>query len=337
MNATPSRRRILALTAAGAAVSTRPLTGVARAMAATTPETVVYVSNAGDPCICIFAMNRATGDLDLIDKTAIPGTDKPSPTSMPLALTPDRRHLYAALRSEPYTVAAFAVDHATGRLNHLGNAPLVASMAYIITDRSGRYLLAASYPQSLLSINPIGADHRVVATPTQVLHTKPKAHCVLVDASNKYAYCTNLGGDIIMELRFDAAHGTVSPNDPAEIATEHGAGPRHMAFHPNGRFLFLITETTATIGSYRVDRADGTLEAVQFVDMLPPDHKGEIAAADLHVTPDGHFLYGSERKTSSLAGFRIDPQHGTLSPIGRWPTETTPRGFGIDPRGRFLL
>lgn len=306
-------------------------------MATTTPQTVVYVSNAGDPSISIFAMNRATGDLAPIDRIAIPGANKPSPTSMPLALTPDRRFLYAALRSEPYTVASFAIERTSGRLSHLGNAPLAASMAYVITDRSGRYLLAASYPQSLLSINPIGADHQIVGTPTQVLHTQPKAHCVVVDATNKYAYCTNLGGDIIMELRFDAAHGRVSPNDPAEIATKRGAGPRHLAFHPSGNFLFLITETTATIGSYRIERTNGALEAIQFVDMLPADHKGEIAAADLHVTPDGHFLYGSERKTSSLAGFRIDPLHGTLSPIGRWPTETTPRGFNIDPRGRFLL
>src|SRR5207302_10698238 len=119
-------------------------------------------------------------------------------------------------------------------------------------------------------------------------------------------------------------------------AAKPGGGPRPLAVQPGGRFVEPGTATTATIGTYAVG-ATGTLKELQFVDMLAPDYTGAIAAADLHVTPDGQFLYGSERRTSTLAGFRIDPANGTLSPIGRWPTETTPRGFAIDPRGRFLL
>ncbi|MBV9861280.1 MAG: lactonase family protein [Alphaproteobacteria bacterium] len=306
-------------------------------MAETPPETVVYVSNAGSKEIHVLAMNRTTGDLELIDKTPVPGTDKPSPTSMPMAQSPDHRFLYAALRSEPFPAASFAIDATSGKLTHLGSAPLADSMAYIITDRAGRYLLSASYPGSKLAINPIDGSGRVQGQATQVLPTKPKAHCVLVDASNKFAYCTNLGGDIIMQMKFDANAGTVAPNEPAEIATKSGAGPRHLAFHPNRRFLYLITETTATIGTYAIDPQNGTLKELQFVNMLPPDFNEQPAAADLHVTPDGRFLYGSERKSSILAGFRIDPEQGTLTPIGRFPTEKTPRGFGIDPRGRFLL
>ena len=160
---------------------------------------------------------------------------------------------------------------------------------------------------------------------------------MVVDASNQHVYCPVLAQDIVMQLKFDPARGTVAPNTPAEIATKPGAGPRHLAFHPSGRFLYLITETTATIGAYAVDPANGTLKELQFVDMLAADYTGAIAAADLHVTPDGQFLYGSERRTSTLAGFRIDPAKGTLTPIGRTPTETMPRGFAIDPRGRFLL
>jgi 6-phosphogluconolactonase len=140
-----------------------------------------------------------------------------------------------------------------------------------------------------------------------------------------------------MQLKFDPATGTVSPNTPDSIRTKEGAGPRHMAFHPNGRFLYLITETTSTIGTYAVDPGNGTLKELQFVSALPAEFKDQPAAADLHVTPDGKFLYGSERKTSTLHGFKIDPEKGTLSPIGHFPTETTPRGFGIDPRGKYLL
>lgn len=306
-------------------------------MAQSSPETVVYVSNAGSKEVFVFAMNRATGDLDLIETVPVPGTDAPSPASLPMAQSPDHRFLYAQLRSPPFPVSSFAIDPASGRLTHLGHTPLADQMAYLITDRGGHFLLGASYAGSKLAINPIGGNGVVQEPPTQVLETKPKAHCVLVDGANKFAYCTNLGGDIIMQLKFNAATGTVAPNTPESVSTKPGAGPRHMAFHPSRRFLYLITETTATIGSYAVDPEKGTLGEVQFVDMLPADVKEPPAAADLHVTPDGKFLYGSERKTSSLAGFRIDPDKGTLTPIGRWPTEKTPRGFAIDPRGRFLV
>jgi 6-phosphogluconolactonase len=131
--------------------------------------------------------------------------------------------------------------------------------------------------------------------------------------------------------------GRLLPNTPGEIRTKAGAGPRHLAFHPNGRFLYLITETTDTIGACAIDAGSGTLRELQFVDALQSDFKGQPAAADLHVTPDGRFLYGSERRTSTLAGYRIDPEKGTLSPIGHFPTEKTPRGFAIDSGSRFLL
>jgi 6-phosphogluconolactonase len=137
-------------------------------------------------------------------------------------------------------------------------------------------------------------------------------------------------------MKFDAMQGTLTPNEPPTISTKAGAGPRHLRLHPNGKFLYVITETTATIGAYAVDKDKGTLTELQFVETLPAEFKGEVSAADLQVTPDGKFLYGSERETSTLTGFRIDPDKGTLSPVGRFDTEKTPRGFAIDPRGKFL-
>lgn len=306
-------------------------------MAESTPDTVVYVSNAGSKEIYIFRMNRDSGELQMLEKVPVPGTDKPSPASMPMALTPDRRFLYAALRSDDFPVSSFAIDPSSGRLKHLATTPLQDSMAYIVTDRTGRYLLSASYPANKLTINPIDPNGHVVEKTTQIIPSKSKAHCILVDATNKYCYATSLGSDAITEWIFDRATGTLSPNGPGEVHTKPGAGPRHIALHPNRRFLYLITETTDTIGTYAVDPASGTLEELQFVDALRADFKEHPAAADLHVSPDGRFLYGSERKTSTLAGYRIDPEKGTLSPIGHFATEKTPRGFNIDPRGRFLL
>src|SRR5260370_1100927 len=189
---------------------------------------------------------------------------------MPMALSPDRGFLHVALRSEPFTVASFTIDKASGRLKHLGNAPLDASMAYTTVDRSGRWLLSASYPGGKLTINPIDAEGRVTAPPSQIVVDRPKAHCVLVDASNTHAYCSVLAQDIIMQLKFDAAKGTVSPNTPEEIATKTGAGPRHMAFHPSGKFLYLITETTATIGAYAVNPHNGPLNHLQLLTIPTP-------------------------------------------------------------------
>jgi 6-phosphogluconolactonase len=301
------------------------------------PDTVVYVSNAASKEIYVLALNRESGELTLLDEVPVPGTDKPSPASMPMAVTPDHRFLIAALRTEPFPASSFAIDGASGRLTHFATTPLQDSMAYIVTDRTGRFLLSASYPGNKLTINPIDANGHVVEKTTQIIPNRPKSHCILVDATNKYCYATSLGSDIVMEWKFDPATGTLSPNAPGEVHTKPGAGPRHMALHPNGRFLYLITETTDTIGSYGIDPASGTLTELQFVDALPADFKDQPAAADLHVTPDGRFLYGSERKTGTLAGYRIDPEKGTLSPIGHFPTEKTPRGFKIEPRGRFLL
>jgi len=210
-------------------------------------------------------------------------------------------------------------------------------MAYINTDNSGRYLLCASYVGAKLAIYPIDpATHIPDAKATQILDTKPKAHCVYVGAGNAI-YVPVLGGDEVLELVLDPKTGIVSPNGPGKVETKPGAGPRHFTIHPNGRWAYLITETTATIGTYAVDPRGGQLTEIAFVDTGDWNGKDSAAASDIHVTPDGNFVYGAVRTTSTLHGYRIDPGKGTLTPIGKFVTEKTPRGFNIDPRGRFLL
>jgi 6-phosphogluconolactonase len=331
-----TRRKTLAL-GLGALALPSPFIGRWKAMAQSTPDTAVYVSNAASKEIYVLAMNRDSGELTLLDKVLVPGTDKPSPSSMPMAVTPDHRFLYAALRSDNFPASSYAIDRTSGRLTHLATTPLPDSMAYIVTDRTGRYLLSASYPGNKVTINPIDANGQVVEKTTQIIADRPKAHCILVDAADKNFYATSLGADLVMALRFDPGTGTLSPNGRGGIHTKAGAGPRHLAFHPNGRFLYLITETTATIGTYAIDKNEGTLSELQFVDTGDYNGKDSAAASDIHVTPDGKFVYGAVRTTSTLHGFKADSDKGTLTPVGKWPTEKTPRGFNIDPRGRFLL
>ena len=331
-----SRRRVLAAGLSGVAgLGALDLTGQRNAIAQSTPDTVIYVSNAGSKDIHVLSMNRESGALDLIEKVAVPGSDKPSPQSLPMALSPDKRYLYAQLRGEPYPVSTFAIDPASGRLNHLGTTPLIDQMAYINVDKTGRFLLAASYVGGKLAIYPINAQRVVERKETQVVDGNPKAHCVVIDAGNRNVYVPVLELDVVLELKFDPATGTVMPNGSGRIATKPKAGPRHFTFHPNGKFAYLLTETTATVGAYAIDAASGRLTELQFVPTH--DYAEQPNASDIHVTPNGKFLYAAERRSSMLTGFNIDPNKGTLTPIGRFPTEKVPRGFAIDPRGKFVL
>jgi len=299
--------------------------------------TRVYVSNAESKEIFVLDMDRQSGALAPIERILVPGTDVPSPTSLPMAVSPDRRFLYAALRSPNFPASCFAIDPASGQLTHLGSAKLVSAMAYIVTDRTGRFLLCASYTDAKLAIYPLDAAGLIEPRATQIMETGPNAHCIVLDAANRFAYAAVLGADHVMQMVFDAEAGTLAPNAPPSIATRKNAGPRHLTFHPSGRFLYLLNQTDATVSTYRIEAGSGTLTEIEMVATLPQHFLGEANAADIHATPDGRFLYASERQTSTLTGFRIDPANGLLSPIGHWPTETTPRGFAIDPRGRFLL
>src|SRR4051794_18041010 len=241
-------------------------------MAQGTPDTVVYVSNAGSKDIHVLAMNRVTGALAPIETVAVPGTDVPSPTSLPMAMSPDKRFLYAQLRSAPYPVSTFAVDPATGRLGHRGITPLVDQMAYLNTDRAGKFLLAASYFGAKLAIYPIDPQGVVQPTATQILGTKPKAHCVVIDAGNQNLYVPVLGGDEVLVMTFDPTRGTVTPNGPGTVASKAGAGPRHLTFHPGGKFAYLLNEASATIATYAIEPS-GMLRELQVVETgTYPDH-----------------------------------------------------------------
>ncbi len=293
-------------------------------------KTIAYVSNADSREIVVLRLAE-DGTLSEIERV------KTSGTVMPLAVSPDRRFLFAALRSEPFGAASYRIDRQTGRLSHIATAPLPGSMPYIATDQTGRYLLSASYQSAIVAVSAIDAEGRASAAALQVLNTGPNAHCIVTDPANRFAFVPCLGGDHVMQLRFDAKTGRLSPNAPAAVSTRKGAGPRHIVLHPDGRLAFLINELDATVMSFAFDPAAGTLAPLSTASALPAGFSGKPWAADIHVTPDGRFVYASERTSSTLAGFAVDDATGALRPIGHWPTETQPRGFAIDPRGRYLL
>jgi 6-phosphogluconolactonase len=295
-------------------------------------EWTVYVANADSADIAVLALDRASGTLREVDRFATAGM------VMPLALRPDRSVLYASIRSEPLRVLSLAIDRASGRLSQIGSAPLPASMCWISTDATGRFLLSASYGGSVVAVSPIG-DDGVARAAGQVVATEEKAHAFQVSPDNRFAFATCLGGGVVRQFRFDASSGRIDHNDPPAWRARAGAGPRHFVFHPHAAFVYLLLELDATIDVLALDRARGTLASTGcVVSLLPPNFAGGAPwAADLHCTPDGRFLYASERRSSTLSSFAIDPQSGALAPLEQVATEAEPRGFALTPDGRFLV
>ncbi|MDR7377152.1 6-phosphogluconolactonase [Rhodoferax ferrireducens] len=320
-------------------VSTRPARA-ARSIVATSAwllamgsvhaATFVYVSNADSQDISVLELDRSQGIVKPVETVPVAGT------VMPMVVSQDKRFLYAALRSQPYRVTSFAIDASNGRLRKLGEAPLADSMANIDLDATGRWLFAASYPGHKITVNSIGKDGAVGAV-QQLLPTAPNAHAIHADANNRFVLASSLGGDSLSIWRFDAEKGLLTPNDPASVSAAPKSGARHFIWDKAQRFLYLINEVDASLYVYAWDAARGSLRELQRATTLPSGFTGKPWAADMHLTPDGKFLYASERTSSTISAFRVDASSGLLQPLGQTATEKTPRGFAIDSTGRFLV
>jgi 6-phosphogluconolactonase len=313
--------------------------------------TFVYVSNADDGDIGVYRL-LDSGELQ-------PGARAKAATIvMPMAVSPDKRYLYAASRSKPFLVHAYTIDRATGALSLLASSPLAESFPYISVDRTGRYLFGAGYGAALVSVNAIGADGRVAAEPLQVIPVGRNAHSIRVDESNKFAFVPTLGSDQVFQFTFDAKTGRLASNTPAIFLMKAGTGPRHFITSADNKFVYVLSELLATVTTFALDGKTGLLTEVSSATGLPPDTKlapgaprgavgvagvparntdNDIWAADIHMTPNGKYLYITERTIHTLAGFSVDGASGKLTYLGSTPTERQPRGFAIDPKGRFLV
>ena len=311
------------------------LLGAGFSVPSASAATFVYVGNADSQDVTILEL-KSSGDLTPVETAGVPGPAKPG-GSLPLAVSPDKKRLFVGLRNEPYSAVTFAIDAGTGKLKLVGSGPLADSMAYVVTDRSAKFLLGASYGGNKVTVNPIGPDG-VVQPAQQIVATQPNAHCIMPDPSNRYVLHTSLGGDLVYQDKFDVKTGKLTPNDPPSVSVKAKAGARHLVFSPNKRFVYLVNELDASIYVFPWDARTGTLKKeVQVTTSLPGGFEGKPWAADIHLTPDGKFLYASERTTSTLAAFSVDLKTGMLTSIDSYPTETQPRGFNIDPTGRYLL
>jgi 6-phosphogluconolactonase len=314
--------------------------------------TFVYVSNAEDGEIGSYRL-LDSGELQPLVRF------KAASAVMPMAVSPDRRFLYAASRSKPFSVHAYSITSSTGALTPLATSPLAESFPYISLDRTGRFLFGASYGGHLVSVNAIGADGRVAAEPLQVIPVGRNAHAIRVDESNRFAFVPTLGTDQMFGFTFDAKSGRLASNTPAVYQMKAGTGPRHFVTSSDNRFLYALSELQGSVTTFALDAKTGLLTEVSSASGLPADTKlgpgaprgavggpgappprntdNDVWAADIHLTPNGRFLYISERTSSSLGAFSVDGATGKLTYLSSTPTERQPRGFAIDPKGRFLV
>lgn len=309
-------------------------------------RTFVYVANADDATISRYSLDEQAGTLQAL------GNTQAASKVMPMALSPDQSHLYASIRSAPFRVISYRLDPQSGDLQQQGETPLPNSMANIDTDRSGRYLLAASYGDHLVSVSPIAADG-LVSPVQQVVPTGHNAHAIHASPDNRYVISSSLGDDQLMQFRFDQQTGTLSANTPAFVKTAEGTGPRHFLFSADGRYCYVLGELSGTVTTYGYDASTGQLDVkgttagvpageLGLVNGLPPtqkptDGQARVWAADMHLSKDGQYLYVSERTRSIISVLHISPDTGLPEYQGRIQVEQQPRGFALTADGQFMV
>ncbi len=274
-----------------------------------------------------------------------------------LAIAPNQKFLYAVGELSDVNgkkggaVNAFAIDAATGDLKLLNQQSSVgAGPCHIVVDRTGKNALVANYGGGSAAALPIHADGKLGEASSFVQHkgssvnpgnqSAPHAHSINVDAANRFVCVADLGLDKVLVYRLDPDKGTITANDPPAASVEAGSGPRHFAFHPNGKNAYVINEIKLTVTAFQYDAEKGVLTPQQTITTLPDgvtDRKG-MSTAEVQVHPSGKFLYGSNRGHHSIAIFSIDPTTGKLTVVGHQGQGIkTPRNFGIDPTGNYLL
>ncbi|MEN4685646.1 6-phosphogluconolactonase [Pantoea agglomerans] len=287
---------------------------------------VVYTASPESQQIHVWQMNDE-GGLTLLQVTDVAGQVQP------MVVSPNRDFLYVGVRPN-FRVLAFRIA-ADGTLTEAGQAPLPGSPTHISTDRQGRFLFCGSYNDACVSVSPIG-DDGIPQAPLQVISGLDGCHSANIDNDNKTLYVPALKQDRICLFKL-GEDGQLTPRKQAQVTTVEGAGPRHMQFHPGGQYAYCVNELDSTVEVWALNTGEGEAESVQTLDMMPPDFSGTRWAADIHLTPDGRFLYACDRTSSTLVVFSVSDLGDELTLEGFQPTETQPRGFNIDHSGRYLV
>jgi 6-phosphogluconolactonase len=269
-----------------------------------------------------------------------------------VAVSPDEKYVYAvhedARNGRGGEISAFSFDKENGTLTLINQQPTEGDHpCYVEIDKTGKWVFAGNYSSGSLSVLPVNADGSLGAATTHITHDgsgpnkerqeKPHVHCTKISPDNKWLYVPDLGIDKVMIYAFDEATGKLTPGSQAFAKSQPGAGPRHITFHPNGKYAYLVEELTGNVVVYQYQ--NGQLKLWQRISSLPQGQKGYAGSADIHVLPDGKFLYATNRGDfNNIAIFKLDKNNGRASIVGFQPTSgKTPRNFNFDPSGNYLL
>ena len=317
-----------------------------------TAGTFVYVSNADDGDISSYVLSP---DMKLTTGPRVPAAK----LVMPMVASADGHFLYASVRSKPFSVYTYAVDQKTGLLKWQSASPLPDSMVNMTIDKTGRWLLSASYGGGSLSVHALDAQGRVASEPTRFLPSGGvKPHSIKIDLANRYVYVPHLGTDEIKTYAFDASTGQLNAQNSTSTKLPKDFGPRHFVFSNDGKFLYLLGEMSGHVAVFERQANTGELKQIQSLSSIPSDstllpgvprlpvgtpgaldfdETKVIWSADIQMTPNGRFLYTTERTQNNLSRFAINQVTGKLEFLGQTPTEKQPRGFAIDPQGNYLI
>ncbi|HXO60309.1 MAG TPA: lactonase family protein [Candidatus Acidoferrales bacterium] len=308
-----------------------------------------YTSKTDSKGIYSFHFDAATGRLT---PTTLAATT-PDPSFLTVAS--NEKNLYAVNELSEFdgkksgAVTSYSVDPKSGKLTRLNQVPSGgADPCYVSFDQSGKYLLVANYTGGSVSTFPVAPDGRVGSASAFVQHRGsgpnkerqegPHAHYIASSVDNRFVFVVDLGLDEVVVYRFDPAKGSLTPNDPPFVKVAPGAGPRHLAFHPNGKFAYVLNEVNSTVTVFANDSRNGSFSTLQTLPTIPKGFTAHNDTAEIVVHPSGKFLYVSNRGHDSIAEFSIDPAKGTLTFAGDFSTQgKTPRNFALDPTGKFLL
>jgi len=324
-------------------------------------NTYVYISNADDGDICAYELvsSQPQGSKSTTPHLEPLGRIEVGNLVMPMVASQDAMTLFAAVRSAPYALHSFRINPTDGKLNRLATTPLPDSMVYISLDMSGKWLLSTSFGGNKNYVHKVNQDSSVDPIPVQSFASGGKnPHSIVTDQNNQVVYIPHLGSDEIKVHLFNPTLAKPIDESPVVVSVEKEFGPRHIVVSPDNKFAYAITEMMGKVLVYSIDSNSGTLTPLQSISSLPIDTKlvpgkprpptgspdavafddsNMIYSAEIKLTPNGKYLYTSDRANNSLSGFEVDSTTGRLKYLFTTPTEQMPRGFGIDPDGAFLV
>lgn len=299
----------------------------------------------GETSISVWGVDLDTG------KVSSKGITHPIINPSYMCVSSDRRFLYSVSERSNFqgrrdgSLSSFRIDDdGLTLLNTVSSQG--AGPAHVSLDRTGRFLLSANYGAGSVAVHPIEKDGSLGSPTASVQHTgssvnerrqrSPHPHSIKAGPKNQYVYVPDLGIDRVKAYAFDEETGSLTPAPEKNVTTPPGSGPRHISFHPNGKFAYVTLELTSQLAAYAYD--DGALKEIGIYDMLPPEFVGNSTSAEVRVSPNGRFVYASNRGHDSIAVFRIDSESGALTLVERASTlGKTPRNFALDPTGRVLV